>query len=1730
MAQTSTTFVKGKMNKTVDERLIPPGEYIDALNVRLGSTEATEIGAVENSKGNTLLTEVSFGGATLSPAARTIGVYEDGVNETLYWFINDPANPNSPVTGKVDLIVSYNTNTSTLVYHVISTSVLNFDKKFLITGVDKIKDLLFFTDDLNPPRVINVQKSPPGYAQPVGGVDTVFNEEDISVILRPPGYEDFVLPQEKPLGTPSVKGILKDTNPGDENYMETRFLTFAYRYRYADGGYSAISLFSTPVFQPQAFRFSIQNYLNAGMFNRFNACDITFSTGSRQVLEVDLLYKQTTSNVIYVIKRFNKADENMSDNDFASYRFDNSEIYTTLGSDELLRLYDNVPRIAKAQTIQGNRLMYGNYIDQYDIRDAVDGNKIQILYDTQPLIEDIQGTDLASPTNPIVSTLPYTIGPAASGINSVCTWDLAAANDIGGIPAGTTFNFTFSLEQSSSTNFVGFVQQSPFSLNMTFTCPTLYADATAMCASPEFRDRVGGSLAQGFPTGSAGIMQTVYPCNNSDQGGTLSDKFYGEAVSPMTGSPMVLISGGRNAGEECVPAIWPGICNTTIIGSGITSCSPAGIPCVVSTGGVSGTLIDDTVGLNFSDPLQFPGLIVGDIVTDQLTGARAVISNIGVNDLTIFEETVGNGSVLALEVSGTSYQIFAGGTGVAACDPNGFEYTALINGFSIAVPATQYYDDDLAGVITESYIFYSFINYGCKAGFLLTSDQGSLHSNRDYETGVVYMDGEGRSSTVLVSNTNTTFFNPYTSVNKNRIKVTLRNLPPYWAKHYKFVVKPSEGSYQTIFSNIFYSQDGTGKDQANFLNSNDPSLVWFKLDGNNQNLVKVGDELIVKVDTAGAVLSEEKATVLAVTPFSQKGITSTSLAGLYMLLKPSGWTIESTTQNYFRGTKKKDADDSGNYLTGCINNYKLNDDLAVPYTIPAGSSIRIKISNWRGGGGGNCNSRNLKYDKSFVSTADYPNFHAWAIGDDLQSQMTCTQAGTCDGMSIKFNPALILGGGGCVGAPSGAFVAICAVRLSGSGEMFFVNSCGIPRCWEWFEYYNGHCSTIIEVTRGGSLLVWETTPQDADPNLFYDASDLLDISTDPITGARNHMAKQNFIAGPNTYFLTNTEQDQVFPAVPLVTDLDAYDCYTFGNGVESFRINDSPAGKTFNLGERTLAVSNQDFKEADRFAGMTYSGVYSDSANSNNLNEFNLGLLNFKDLETAFGPIQILYSRETDILVLQEDRISYVLAGKNVITDSTGGGAIASVPQVLGTQVARIEEFGISFNPESFSAWGDEMFFTDGKRGAVLNLRGASKGTDQLQVVSRFGMNSWFRDRFNGTLTSQKLGAYDPYMNEYVLSINNEEVPRPKQKLPCGSTISQLGNDGTLEYDVDLGLVIGQIDVPYTITSGSITINITWNGVVYSSGVLTPASTSTFSFQKTSNTPSVAVVEIVASTSSTYDVTVECAPEIPLTIIQVVYNSPNYNTQTIHTNYNWTDGAYVSNFSGISPATLINLQASEYVVNTGVRGIGNYPYNLNDITLRTEKINTDNFDFDPLIHKLKILSSNTLYNNTPADIATLLATASLVGGGVYTSPSVGINQATEIAFNMPFGNQYLYLIWEFVIIGNQFVCYCDQSADEVCCECVVDCKQIHVGPQTGNVFQVCSTNTNDPSAIGSVGYNGSGALPSLGDVMFSTLDCTVASFLSQGFYVVSVSSPATLPKTWVEIGVNGEIIDTGVCP
>jgi hypothetical protein len=961
---------------------------------------------------------------------------------------------------------------------------------------------------------------------------------------------------------------------------------------------------------------------------------------------------------------------------------------------------------------------------------------------------------------------------------------------------------------------------------------------------------------------------------------------------------------------------------------------------------------------------------------------------------------------------------------------------------------------------------------------------------------------------------------------KNRIKVTLFNLPPYWATKYKFVVKPSKGKYYTIYTFLMYVQeDGTMGDEA--------STVWFRLEGDNTNLLKTGDELIVKTDTGGFLATEVKATVLEIKAMAYKEIAPLSLPGLYMAIKPQGFTTELGPDAVISyGTKNKDSNDKGQCYDGKITNYSLNlpSDPSTAYDIPAGSSIRIRIRNWRGGGGGNCDSKSLTYDEIFTSTADYPDFHTWAVGDGLASKMTDAHSSLHE-MHIKFDPRDTSSSS----ISTSCFTTVCWVRKSGNAQ-YFCNNGAIPRCWEWTEYYNGHISTRIEVTRGGNLMTFETVPEEVDPNLFYDASRIQDI-----TGGF-HMAARVFNPATETFSMPTTEwldsdgltitgdSDQT-ALNPLQTVLDFSDCYVFGNGVESFRINDRAGAKYFGLGERTLAVSNQDFKESDRFAGLTYSGVYSGPANSNNLNEFNLGLVNYKDCEPSFGPIQILHSRETDILCLQEDRISYVLAGKNVITDSTGGGAIASVPEVLGTQIARIEEFGISFNPESFATWGHDMFFTDVKRASVLNLRGGSRTSDQLRVISADGMRSWFRDQFIGRVHTQKLGGFDPYMNEYVLSDNDRAIPIPPSEIPCGTTLTQHNVNHSLIFEVNLTPIPGLVTVHYKISSGTININGDWNGNAFTSGNVNTSGS--FTFNKLFSTPETSNVNIdVISGPASYTVEFECPPEVPLTVIQVVINTPNYTGQSMHYEYYWTDappGPYTSPVSS-NAAILQTIQPSAYTSNAGIRGVGLFPYDggNTDITLQSHKFGADTFDFDPAIHTLRWLSSNTLYPNNPVGANNLLAASTNVGP--ISNPSSGIYRATINNASLPVGNQYLYLVWDLRRITSTPLCYCAGSAADACCECVWPCEpNCWFGPLTPTQSAACTTDTDTVGAA-QYSFNGSGIIPVIADVCYANLDCDPSAYLDPGFYIVDPTQPsAAIPKNWIEIGLFGTVINSGTC-
>ena len=88
MPEIKNQFTGGKMNKDVDERLVPKGEYRDAMNIQVSTSEGSDVGTVQNILGNSAF----IGDLGISQGSVCVGVVADEKNDALYWFVREPIN------------------------------------------------------------------------------------------------------------------------------------------------------------------------------------------------------------------------------------------------------------------------------------------------------------------------------------------------------------------------------------------------------------------------------------------------------------------------------------------------------------------------------------------------------------------------------------------------------------------------------------------------------------------------------------------------------------------------------------------------------------------------------------------------------------------------------------------------------------------------------------------------------------------------------------------------------------------------------------------------------------------------------------------------------------------------------------------------------------------------------------------------------------------------------------------------------------------------------------------------------------------------------------------------------------------------------------------------------------------------------------------------------------------------------------------------------------------------------------------------------------------------------------------------------------------------------------------------------------------------------------------------------------------------------------------------------
>ena len=263
---------------------------------------------------------------------------------------------------------------------------------------------------------------------------------------------------------------------------------------------------------------------------------------------------------------------------------------------------------------------------------------------------------------------------------------------------------------------------------------------------------------------------------------------------------------------------------------------------------------------------------------------------------------------------------------------------------------------------------------------------------------------------------------------------------------------------------------------------------------------------------------------------------------------------------------------------------------------------------------------------------------------------------------------------------------------------------------------------------------------------------------------------------------------------------------------------------------------------------------------------------------------------------------------------------------------------------------------------------------------------------------------------------------------------------------------------------------------------------------------------------------------MPITVVKCLINSNTDNGETIHVEYLWGDGTTISPVdSDLATLGSVDTVFSFYNSQSGVRSQGVFPYNGVDLTIRVNKVNFDTYDWSYPSDNFKYLSSNTLYANTPTDVAALLAASTTVPNGNVTAPTNDINQTIISNLSLPTNNQYLYLIYDLRTIGAQQLCYDASSADDACCLCTWSCVSFSASSQAETSASACG------SVLGNPYYhnNGSGSLPIVGSIVYTASNCEDSltdpvQVLAPGFYKISSTQ-------YMEIGENGLVLEVEDC-
>jgi hypothetical protein len=1255
MADTRRTFQKGVMNQDLDERLLPNGSYISAENVTVNSYASGDVGAIQNAYGNSLKGNIITGTPGIISVINTptitnpivIGAVAYEPKGLIYWLVT---------ANEFDAVFEYNIQSDQLIRVLQCSkpspgSPLNFNSNYIVTGINYLEgqdgnNYLFWTDNYNPPRRININRCK-GYT-----ADDPSIADDISVIMAPP------------LNAPYIS--LSQNNSPDSTNLKEKFVYFSYRYKYIDNEYSSMSPFSGVGFEAGPFAIDYETGDNTGMINQKNLIDIHFETGNEFVKEIQLLVRDTRSLNVMVIESFDKDKLSIQDNTTYSFTFRNNKIYTTLSNEQVTRLFDNVPLKALGQDIIGNRLIYGNYLQFRNITNANDVD-ININFKVSYVSESISGN---KPKRSFRSDRDYEVGivytdeygrmttvltPALSNSSNILSnavyippTSSDKANslqiEISNEPPSWATNYRLVLKQNRQEYYNIFPRL--------YECNGLFR---YFLINESDRDKFGVGDYIIVKRGGNGVTYSnkqfkileVELKNANFTGNSLAGLYFKIKIDPTDVPilPPVLnnivyqhSSQGTNRtsypGTGCIVGIQRNSVPVLVSNNNLNTNSYTAEPTFYGANSSSSTALKTITTLPFTD---------GSPVFPIIPATSFSGKYYGVKDLRYTIEIQAN---------------------------NTFRYTVNVNGSggwiqqNIPIISNKVYSLKLPSGINSVGIWTN--PNASNTAFFIVFDSSNFSVGDKWKVSCRAINGGN-------------YWNPSTSNQSNGLLNNQSN------QNGGFAIVT--GNFKDpIYAGATIKIDITGDSQNQ--NFGVPSTNTYTATSTYKNI----EEWFVE---SGAY-----------TTFLQKNGNGTNVGanGIWFRNVKVSPTNQIFTLNY---------PIDGNMTNSCIDDKNSN-------------AVAMIIRGY--GGSNNCtqNIVNVSFKIDYIDPTRAPILETVPL--DMESEIFHELSRTYPIKNGKHISRWFF-----TGKSNGS---LGSTRLNQSSK-------------EWPHYFS--VGDTVYINTNGVL---PTTAHTITGIINRYSIDV--VPSIPLLPASGGSVSYTTYEQDQTS-VTNGAKIQInYPDYPN----GDYNSFTYNTGLETCRIKDAFNAPVMKYSPRVTTVI-EDYEEEYKFASLTYSGVFQASTSLNRLNEFNLSLANFKNLDKRYGSVQKLKARNTDLLVLHQDKITSVLYGKNLLYDAVGGSQIASIPEVLGNQIAYPGEFGISDNPESFATWSDVCYFADEKRGSVIKLIG-----DEVIPISTQGMGSFWIETMRDNPTNFKFGGFDPYNGTYVISVSD------RQKQNCQLDIS----------------------------------------------------------------------------------------------------------------------------------------------------------------------------------------------------------------------------------------------------------------------------------------------------------------------------------------------------------------------